>query len=162
MTEERLNSIKDILKGSTVGNDVVFGDVNGTPDITIKKEEVINVCKMLKTDAGMDWLVDAVSVDRFKKQDRFEMIYNLRSTKTRDRLFIRIKLDSKAPAMESLTQVWDSANWYEREAYDMMGINFINHPDLRRMYMPDDYEYNPLRKDFPLMGIPGSIPLPNK
>jgi NADH-quinone oxidoreductase subunit C len=64
--------------------------------------------------------------------------------------------------MESLTQVWDSANWYEREAYDMMGISFINHPDLRRMYMPDDYEYNPLRKDFPLMGIPGSIPLPNK
>ena len=158
MTEERLNSIKDILKGK----EVVFGDVNGTPDITIKKEEVMNVCKMLRDEAGMDWLVDAVSVDRFKKQDRFEMIYNLRSTKTRDRLFIRIKLDSKEPSMESLTQVWDSANWYEREAYDMMGINFINHPDLRRMYMPDDYEYYPLRKDFPLMGIPGSIPLPNK
>lgn len=158
MTEERLNSIKDILKGK----EVVVGDVNGTPDITIKKEEVMNVCKMLRDEAGMDWLVDAVSVDRFKKQDRFEMIYNLRSTKTRDRLFIRIKLDSKEPAMESLTQVWDSANWYEREAYDMMGINFINHPDLRRMYMPDDYEYYPLRKDFPLMGIPGSIPLPNK
>ena len=158
MTEERLNSIKDILKGK----EVVFGDVNGTPDITIKNEEEMNVCKMLRDEAGMDWLVDAVSVDRFKKQDRFEMIYNLRSTKTRDRLFIRIKLDSKEPAMESLTQVWDSANWYEREAYDMMGINFINHPDLRRMYMPDDYEYYPLRKDFPLMGIPGSIPLPNK
>lgn len=158
MTEERLNSIKDILKDS----DVVFGDVNGTPDITIKKEEVINVCKLLKNDCGMDWMVDAVSVDRFKKQDRFEMVYNIRSTKSRDRLFIRIKLDSKVPSMESLTQVWDSANWYEREAYDMMGINFVNHPDLRRMYMPDDYEYYPLRKDFPLMGIPGSIPLPNK
>lgn len=158
MTEERLNSLNNILKES----EVIFGDVNGTPDITIKKEVVINVCKLLKDQAEMDWLVDAVSVDRFKKSDRFEMVYNLRSTKHRDRLFIRIKLDSKEPEMESLTQIWKSANWYEREAYDMMGINFINHPDLRRIYMPEDYEYYPLRKDFPLMGIPGSIPLPNK
>ena len=158
MTEDRLNSLKDILKDF----DIVFGDVNGTPSISIKKEEVINVCKTLKGAGDMNWLVDAVSVDRFKKVERFEMVYNLRSGKHKDRMFLRIKLDSKKPEMESLTQVWTSANWYEREAYDMMGINFINHPDLRRMYMPEDYEYYPLRKDFPLMGIPGSIPLPNK
>lgn len=160
MTENRLNAIKEKLKDFSAE----FGDVNGTPDITIKKEEVLDVCKILKDDAevGMNWMVDAVSIDRFKKNDRFEMVYNLRSTEYRDRLFIRIKLDSKNPEMESLTSIWTSANWYEREAYDMMGINFLNHPDLRRMYMPEDYEYFPLRKDFPLMGIPGSIPLPNK
>ncbi len=160
MTENRLIAIKEKLKDFNVE----FGDVNGTPDITIKKEEVLDVCNMLKDDPaiGMNWMVDAISIDRFKKNERFEMVYNLRSTQYRDRLFIRIKLDSKNPEMESLTTIWTSANWYEREAYDMMGINFLNHPDLRRMYMPEDYEYYPLRKDFPLMGIPGSIPLPNK
>lgn len=107
-------------------------------------------------------LVDAVSVDRFTKQNRFEMIYNLYSNKFRDRMFIRIKLDSKFPEMHTLSVIWKSANWYEREAYDMMGIKFVNHPDFRRIYMPEDFEYFPLRKDFPLMGVPGSIKLPNK
>jgi len=64
--------------------------------------------------------------------------------------------------MESLTQVWKAAGWHERETYDMHGINFLNHPDLRRIYMPEEFEYFPLRKDFPLMGIPGSIFLPKK
>ena len=64
--------------------------------------------------------------------------------------------------MESLTQVWKAANWHERETYDMHGINFLNHPDLRRIYMPEEFEYFPLRKDFPLMGVPGSIYLPKK
>jgi NADH-quinone oxidoreductase subunit C len=158
MTEERLNSIKNNLQGF----DLIYGNVNGTPDITIRKEDILNVCEKLYNECGMNWMVDAVSIDRYKKQDRYEMVYNLRSTEHRDRLFIRIKLGSKEPEMETLTVIWPSANWYEREAYDMMGIKFLNHPDPRRMYMPEDYEYYPLRKDFPLMGIPGSIPLPNK
>ncbi len=158
MTEERFNSIKNNLRDF----DLAYGNVNGTHDITIKKEDVLKVGNLLYNECGMDWMVDAVSVDRYKKQDRYEMVYNLRSTKHRDRLFIRIKLDSKEPQMETLSGIWESANWYEREAYDMMGITFLNHPDPRRMYMPEDYEYYPLRKEFPLMGIPGSIPLPNK
>ena len=64
--------------------------------------------------------------------------------------------------MHTLSVIWKSANWYEREVYDMFGIIFINHPDLRRIYMPEEYEYFPLRKDIPLMGVPGSIRLPNK
>jgi NADH-quinone oxidoreductase subunit C len=103
-----------------------------------------------------------VSIDRFEKKNRFEMIYNLVSFENNERIFIKIRLDSKKPEMESLETVWKSANWYEREAFDMMGIIFLNHPDLRRMYMPDEFEYYPLRKDFPLMGIQDSIPLPNK
>jgi NADH-quinone oxidoreductase subunit C len=152
----------NIIKNSLGNYNVTFEDINGTLCIVIDKKDVLDITGLIKTQLGFDLQVDAVSIDRYKKENRFEMIYNLYSTKNRDRIFIRIKLDSKNPEMESLTQVWSSANWYEREAYDLMGINFLHHPDLRRMYMPEEYEYYPLRKDFPLTGIEGSIKLPNK
>lgn len=160
MTDDRLNLLKTKLQDFNLE----YTDVSGTPAFYILKDDVLNVCSILKNDESLkfDSCVDAVSVDRFTKKDRFEMIYNLLSLENNERLFIKIRLDSKNSEMESLIPVWRSADWYEREAYDMMGINFINHPDLRRMYMPDEYEYHPLRKDFPLMGIPDSIPLPNK
>lgn len=160
MNENRLNLLKTKLHNFKIE----FSDVNGTPALYVNMEEIIDVCRLLKDDESLKFnsLVDAVSVDRFEKKNRYEMIYNLVSIDNNERLFIKIRLDSKKPEMQSLTQVWRAANWYEREAYDMMGINFINHPDLRRMYMPENYEYYPLRKDFPLMGIPDSIPLPNK
>ena len=160
MNEEKVNLLKSRLNNFKIE----YTDVNGTPALYINKEDVLEVCKILKEDGTLKFnsCVDAVSVDRFEKKNRFEMIYNLVSIDNNERLFIKIRLDSKNPEMESLIPVWKSANWYEREAYDLMGINFLNHPDLRRMYMPENYEYHPLRKDFPLMGIPDSIPLPNK
>ncbi len=158
LTEERLSLIKSKLSNFNVK----YGDVNGTLDLIIPKEQLLDACNILKNDCGFDWLVDAVSVDRFTKLNRYEIIYNLRSRVHRDRIFFRSFLDSKNPESPSLAGIWESANWYEREAYDMMGIKFTNHPDPRRMYMPDEFEYYPLRKDFPLMGVPDSIPLPNK
>ncbi|MEO8210315.1 MAG: NADH-quinone oxidoreductase subunit C [bacterium] len=160
MNENRLNLLKTKLQNFNIE----FLSVNGTPALHVDMDKVIDVCRLLKDDESLKFnsLVDSVSVDRFEKKNRYEMIYNLLSIDNNERIFIKIKLDSKKPEMQSLTQVWRSANWYEREAYDMMGIDFINHPDLRRMYMPEDYEYYPMRKDFPLMGIPDSIPLPNK
>ena len=160
MNEEKVN----LLKSRLTNFKIEYTDVNGTPALYINKEDVLEVCKILKEDGSLKFnsCVDAVSVDRFEKKNRYEMIYNLVSIDNSERLFIKIRLDSKNPEMESLIPVWKSANWYERESYDMMGINFLNHPDLRRMYMPENYEYHPLRKDFPLMGIPDSIPLPNK
>ncbi|MBL8005970.1 MAG: NADH-quinone oxidoreductase subunit C [Ignavibacteria bacterium] len=160
MSEQNIETLKTKLSNFKTE----FTDVNGYTGIYVDGEQILDVCRILKEDPELmfDSLLDAVSVDRFQKKDRFEMIYNILSIKYNRRIFIKIKLDSKTPEMESLSQIWKSANWYEREAYDMMGINFRNHPDLRRMYMPEEFEYYPLRKDFPLMGIPDSIPLPNK
>ena len=158
MTEIRQKSVRNALNKF----DSKYEDINGTLCIVLEKDFILEICRILKSDIKFDLLLDAVSIDRFKKDNRFEMVYNLYSTSNKDRMFIRIHLDSKNPEMESLSQIWKSANWYEREAYDMMGIKFLNHPDLRRIYMPEEYEYHPLRKDFPLTGIEGSIPLPNK
>jgi len=160
MKEERFNLIKSKIKTF----DLEFEDVNGTPRICAHMDNIIEVCEILKYDEeiSFDMLIDAIGVDRFTKENRFEVIYNLYSNKFRDRLFIRVKLDSKVPEMHTLSTVWKSANWYEREVFDMFGINFIDHPDLRRIYMPEEYEHFPLRKDMPLMGVPGSIRLPNK
>lgn len=156
--------ITELLKSCLENFQIEYTDVNGTPAIYINEKDILEVCNILKNDDSLKYnsLVDAVSVDRFEKKNRFEMIYNLVSIDFNRRLFIKIRLDSKNPEMESLSGIWGSANWYEREAFDMMGIIFRNHPDLRRMYMPEEFEYHPLRKDFPLMGIPDSIPLPNK
>jgi NADH-quinone oxidoreductase subunit C len=158
--EEKLNLLKSKLQDF----EIKYGDTNGTELLIIKKEDIISVSRILKTEKELfyDLLIDIHCIDRFVKKNRFEINVNLWSSTNKNRIFLKIILDSKNPEMESLTQVWKSANWHERETYDMHGINFKNHPDLRRIYMPEEFEYFPLRKDFPLMGISGSIYLPKK
>ena len=160
MNDEKLNLLKETLKNF----DIEYADANGTPQLVIKKEDVVNVSKILKTDENFrfDMLIDEFGVDKFTKVNRFEVIVNLWSEKFKDRIFLKIKLDTENPEMPSLTEVWKAANYNERETFDMFGINFKGHPDLRRIYMPENFEYHPLRKDFPLTGIPSSIDLPKK
>ena len=90
------------------------------------------------------------------------MVYFIFSMKNKFRLKIKADLPDGIEKIDTISTVWKSANWAEREVYDMYGIEFNNHPDLRRMYMPESFEYHPLRKEFPVMGIPGSLPLPKK
>jgi len=141
---------------------IEYTQIKGYNCLVIPKEKLLKAAGIIKSEAGFDQLIDIAGVDRFTKNERFETIYNLWSNQHKARIFLRVKLDSKKPEVESLTPVWISANWMEREAYDMVGINFFNHPDLRRIYMMDEFEYYPLRKDYPLMGIPGAVELPKK
>jgi len=160
MTEQRLSLIKSKLEKFSPD----YYDVNGTPGVVTNPKNIIDISTILKTDKELcfDMLRDEIGIDNFTKKNRFEIVCYLYSTVFRERFFVKVLLESKNPEMPSLTSIWKSANWYEREVFDMFGINFTNHPDLRRIYMPDEFEYFPLRKDFPLMGIPGSIILPNK
>lgn len=130
----------------------------------VAKNSILQICKFIKEDQELkfDYLVDICGVDRYKKENRFEVVYNVWSEKLKYRIRLKTKVDEKDLTLDSVCSVWNSANWYERETYDMFGIIFQNHPDLRRIYMPEEYEYFPLRKDFPLMGIPDSLPLPRR
>jgi len=132
--------------------------------IIISKEHIVEVCRFLKEDEELafDMLADLCGIDMYTPENRFGIIYNLYSLKTKHRIRLKTFTGKDNPKVPSVTSVWGTANWHEREAYDMFGILFDGHPDLRRIYMPDEFEYYPLRKDFPLMGIPGSLNLPKK
>jgi len=159
---EILEKIKERLAESNGFSGVEFSSITGYPSILIPKEKLLEASKILHDEFELDMLRDVVGVDRFTKINRFECIYNIYSTVNLNRIILCVRLDSKKPEVDSITSVWSSANWYEREAYDMVGIRFLNHPDLRRIYMMEEYQYYPLRKDYPLMGLPGSVELPRK
>ena len=159
---ELLEKIKEKLTEANGFNGIVFTQNINYPMIEVPKERLLELCTILRDEFQFEQLRDVVSVDRFTKNERFECIYNLYSLTHSSRVFLRVMLDSKNPEVDSLWPVWQSANWTEREAWDMMGIKFIGHPDLRRMYMMEEYEYHPLRKDYPLMGLPGAVTLPKK
>ena len=135
-------------------------------ELTIKfdKKYILEVCAFLKSDPELEfnWCSDVTAVDWATRQNRFTVVYNIFSIKHNFRLRLKADVDESDCSIDSVSKVWQASNWQERETYDMYGIKFNNHPDLRRMYMPEEFEYYPLRKDFPLMGIPGSLPLPKK
>ena len=132
--------------------------------VKFDKKNIQAVCKFLKEDPELEFLhcADVTAIDWAKRKDRFTVVYNIFSLKNKFRLRLKADVDESDCTIDSVTSIWKTANWQERETYDMYGIKFNNHPDPRRMYMPEEFEYHPLRKDFPLMGIPGSLPLPKK
>lgn len=128
--------------------------------VLVKKEAIVDVCRFLKEEQGFEYLSDLGGVDRFTEEERFEVFYNIVSIKNRKRIRLKVQTGGEEPAVPSITDVYRAANWRERETYDMFGIRFEDHPDPRRMYMPEDFEFYPLRKEFPSLGVPGSLPLP--
>lgn len=132
----------------------------GEYTVLLSSDMLIDVCQHLKEELGFNYLADLGGIDRFTDQDRYEIFYNLVATEGGKRIRLKIRIDESDLTAPTLTDVYRAANWNERECYDMFGIRFVGHPDMRRMYMPEDFEYHPLRKEFPLLGVPGSLPLP--
>ena len=131
---------------------------------TIKKDQIVIFGKFLKEDPDLQFIMckDVTAIDWATRKNRFTTVYHIYSFKLNYTLRLKSNIDDDPPTIETVSAVWQSANWYERETWDMYGIKFINHPDLRRIYMPEGFEHHPLRKDFPVLGIPGSLPLPKK
>jgi len=129
--------------------------------IRVEANNIVDILTYLKKKHHFIFLCDIVGTDRYTSDERFELIYNIMNLRTQDRIFVKIRLEEENPVVKTATSVWKAAGWLEREAYDMFGIRFEGHPDHRRIFMPEDFEYFPLRKEFPLLGIPGSIELPN-
>jgi NADH-quinone oxidoreductase subunit C len=127
----------------------------GDAVIWIPKEGAKGFFNTLKVDAELafDFLVSLTAVDWLDLREvRFELVYHLMSHKTKDRLRVKIDIPESNPEAESVTSIWNSANFLEREVFDMYGIKFKGHPDLRRILMYDEFEGHPLRKDYPVQG----------
>ncbi len=139
-------------------------EFRGETTVHVAKDAIVAVCRFLRDDASslFNYLSDLCGADAYTPENRFEVIYNLYSMTLNHRIRLKVFVDEADLHCPSVTPVWEGAEWPERETYDMFGIHFDGNKDLRRMYMPEDFEYYPLRKDFPLMGIPDSIPLPRK
>jgi NADH-quinone oxidoreductase subunit C len=116
------------------------------------------VLKSLKEDDGFDFLVDLSSVDNFGSEPRFEVVYELFSYLTLRHLRIKTLVSEEVNEVASVVNIWRTADWHEREVFDMMGIRFKGHPNLRRILMWDGYPYHPLKKDFPLEGKETEMP----
>lgn len=160
MNEKILDRLRTFSPDCIAGAEEFRGDLT----VIIRKDDIVRVATFLKDDPelGFDLLKDLSGVDMMRPEARFEVVYTLYSLKTRTYLRLKVKVEEENPVVPTVTGVWPGANWHERETFDMFGIKFSDHPDLRRLYMPEDFEHYPLRKDFPLMGIPDSLPLPRR
>jgi NADH-quinone oxidoreductase subunit C len=126
----------------------------GELTIVIRPEYLRRVAQFLLTEADLafTYLSDVTGVDRFPTEPRFELNYHLLALSRRETVRLRVRLNGADPVMDSVVPVWPTANWHEREIFDLLGVRFEGHPDLRRMLLPDDWEGYPLRKDYPVEG----------
>jgi len=127
----------------------------GETTIVVPREHIVAVCSFLKTAPNLEFnfLADLCGFDRGPEEEpRFEVNYHLFSTTKHGRVRLKVLLNEHDAYVPSVTGVWRTANWHERETYDLFGVIFDDHPDLRRILLPDDWQGHALRKDFPLRG----------
>ena len=133
-------------------------EFRGETTLLLDREQIKPLCAFCKTELGFNYLVDVSSVDNFGEEPRFEIVYELYSYSSGGHLRLKCSVSEDDLEIPTITDLWATANWHEREIFDMMGIRFSGHPDLRRILMWDGYPYFPLRKDFPLAGRPTELP----
>lgn len=123
--------------------------------LLVRAGDIVRICRHLKEDPDLryDFLSDLTAVDRLGDHPRFEVVYHLYSLQHTWRIRLKVQVE-EGEAVPSVTSVWGTANWHEREVFDMFGIGFDGHPDLRRILMPEEWEGYPLRKDYPVQASP--------
>ena len=143
-----------------------FGELVSAPtefrgEVSLKvadAERIVEVCAFAKKELGFDYLVDVSSVDNYGEDPRWTVVYHLYGIAHKHYLRLITNVSEEKSELPTITDVWRTADWHEREIYDMMGVRFRGHPDLRRILMWEGYPYHPLRKDFPVTGKPSELP----
>jgi NADH-quinone oxidoreductase subunit C len=133
-------------------------DFRGETTLDVERTEIKDISRFAKDDLGFTYLLDISGVDNFGEEPRFELVYELYQFEKGDHLRLKIQVSEDDLDVPTVSDLWPTADWHEREAFDMFGIKFTGHPDLRRILMWDGYPFFPLRKDFPLAGRPSEMP----
>ena len=141
------------LKERFVNSNLEVATFRGEVTVTVSKQEIFEICRFLHSDPDLQYhlLTDLCGLDFFPETPRFGVVYHLCSLKGNQRLRVKARV-GETESIPSVESIWKVANWYEREAYDLFGIRFENHPDLRRILLWEGYEGHPLRKDYPAEG----------
>ncbi|MBB26778.1 MAG: NADH-quinone oxidoreductase subunit C [Verrucomicrobiaceae bacterium] len=155
-----MNSSKAVEKIETrfQGNILLKNSFRDELSLTVTKDSLIEIMTFCKNDLGFDYLVDLTAVDNLGTNPRYEVVYELYSYSDSCHLRIKVGVDESEREVSSVVGLWPTANWHEREAFDMIGVTFSGHPDMRRILMWEGYPYYPLRKDFPLAGKTSDMP----
>jgi len=154
-SEQELSTLVGALKQQNAGWVKEVITAYGETTVVVPREFIVDVCLFLKSSAEthFNFLADLCGADRGPEEEpRFEVNYHLFSTTRHHRLRLKVLLNEEDPHVQSVTGVWRTANWHERETYDLVGVIFDGHPDLRRILLPEDWQGHALRKDFPLRG----------
>jgi NADH-quinone oxidoreductase subunit C len=146
MIRDLIRIIRDKFPGQVTDT----GSFRGDDTVIVRRKNLLEIARYLRDTLGFEFLMDLTAVDYPDREDRFEMVYHFYSFRTNLRLRLKAPVNGKEPVIASLTPLWSGANWFEREVYDMFGIRFSGHPDLRRILMYDTFDGHPLRKDYPL------------
>jgi len=152
--EQIAKMIEEKFPGQVLGTVTHAGQVG----VMLNKDRIRDICLFLRDEPSlrMDHLADLTAVDFSQypgdKGPRFEVVYNLISTVYRHRIRLKVRVPEEDPSVDTVSSVWNTANWHERETYDLMGVKFTGHPDLRRILLAEDWEGHPLRKEYPLKG----------
>jgi NADH-quinone oxidoreductase subunit C len=133
-------------------------EFRGEMTYAISASDLRDIARFCRDELSFDYLLDITSIDKFGEEPRFQIVYHLYSMAQGVHLRLKLNIPEELNAVDTVSDIWPTANWHEREIYDMMGIKFHGHPDLRRILMWDGYPYFPLRKDFPLAGLPSEMP----
>ena len=142
-------------------DDALSPPVEFRGELTLKMADpgrIVEVCEFAKKSLGFNMLLDITSIDNYGEDPRWTLVYELYGIEHKTHLRLKADVSEEKSELPTISTVWRTADWHEREIYDMMGIRFAGHPDLRRILMWDGYPYFPLRKDFPLAGKPTELP----
>jgi len=151
MIPENLQANPEVaaLSGIVTAAKFEFGELT----IEVAPEAILTALGRVKRELKYERLTSVTGVDRYPAEPRFEVVYHLQSIANKSRLRLKARLPGTNPQIESAVTVYRGADWYERETFDLFGVVFLNHPDPRRIMMPDDWEGHPLRKDYPVTGM---------
>jgi NADH-quinone oxidoreductase subunit C len=122
----------------------------GDETVVVSRKSLVEVARFLRDELGFNFLIDLTAVDNWKTKPRFEVVYHFFALATRQRLRVKVPVPEPDPVVDTLSNLWPGANWFEREVYDMYGIRFAGHPNLQRILMYPEFKGHPLRKDYPI------------
>jgi NADH-quinone oxidoreductase subunit C len=150
---EKLHAYVEKLKQENTDWVTDIKDELGEVTVIVPREGIVDACRFLRNFEAFDLLADICGADRGPEEEpRFEVNYHLFSTIHHDRLRLKVLLSEDDPVVSTVTSLWRTADWHERETYDLLGVKFEGHPDLRRILLPSDFDGHALRKDYPLRG----------